>query len=125
MRPPERQSRPTDNRAASESFGGDTASIPRRWRPILEVEIESRHCARLRGRGARALVVELKGRPPVWSSIARAFTVSEVTARDVIALAELHGYDVVVNGPRGVGLRSAERAETVQRVAQFDPGGLW
>lgn len=72
-------------------------------RRLLEVEAENRYCHRLRGPDVRALAMRVNaGKVPVWSSIAKAYTVSEQTAANVIALAEHRGYDVVVTGPRAV-----------------------
>lgn len=99
--PPGRERRPAGIRAADVSASDLDAPTVRRRR-VLEVEVESRYCARLRGYGSRDLIVELKGRPPLWSPSTRAWTVSERTARDVVALAESRGFDIVVVGPRAV-----------------------
>lgn len=48
------------------------------------------------GYGSRDLIVELRGRPPVYNSRTRAWCVQGSTARDIIAAAEARGYDVVV-----------------------------
>ena len=48
------------------------------------------------GLGARDLITELRRRPPVWATRARAWVVQPHTAKDLIALAEQRGYDIVV-----------------------------
>jgi hypothetical protein len=87
----------------------------------LEVELETRHCAFVRGHGSRALLTQMmNGKPPVWSRSQRAWTVSERTARNVIAAAEHQGFNVVITGPRAV--QSAQ----VSPGEHSDPGGgLW
>lgn len=62
----------------------------------LEVQLVSPSCAYVSGYGARELITELKGRPPVWSSLGRAWVVQPCTARDVIAVAESRRYLVTV-----------------------------
>ena len=64
---------------------------------MLEVELD-RYASLVRGPGARELVVEVAGRPPMWVSLARGYSVSEKTARDVICAAEMRGYDIVMTG---------------------------
>ncbi len=68
-------------------------------RPVIEVEI----CgpgSLVRGYNARALVEEVLGRPPVWIPRLRGWSCQEKTAKNVVALAELRNYDVVITGPR-------------------------
>lgn len=48
------------------------------------------------GYGSRDLIVELRGRPPVYNSHTRAWCVQDSTARDIIAAAEARGFEVVV-----------------------------
>lgn len=62
----------------------------------LKVTIEGKHAAFVRGHGSRELLTELRGRPPVWSSLTRAWNTTEETARDLIAIAERRGYVVDV-----------------------------
>jgi hypothetical protein len=94
-------------------------------RRVLEVEIESRHCARLRGYGSRALIMELKQRPPLWSPLAHAWTVSERTARDVVALAETRGYNIVVVGPRTAEAQRRVAPATPEPTVEPDEAALW
>jgi hypothetical protein len=63
----------------------------------LEVEFFNASCAYIRGYGARELVTERTGRPPVWATLSRAWVCQPATARDVIAIAEMRGYDVLVS----------------------------
>ena len=68
-------------------------------RPVLEVEL----CgfgSLVRGYGARAMVEEVSGRPPVWLPRLRGWSCQEKTARNVVALAESRNYDVVITGRR-------------------------
>lgn len=60
---------------------------------------DSKHCAYVSGYGSRELITDLRGRPPVWSSIVRAWHVTERTARDLVAVAEARGRLVTVTAP--------------------------
>ena len=46
------------------------------------------------GWGSRELLVEMRGRQPTWSSRPRGWAVQPHTARDLVALAEIRGFDV-------------------------------
>lgn len=46
------------------------------------------------GWGSKDLIVELRGRVPAWSSRPRGWAVQPHTARDLVALAEIRGFDV-------------------------------
>lgn len=100
--PPEHdRGRPGEERPQV-SLAGDRTSVPRnadtsrKPRRRLEVIIESKHAAYVRGYGSRELLTELRGRPPVWATITRAWVTTERFARDVIAMAESRGYQVDV-----------------------------
>ena len=56
----------------------------------------SPHCAYIKGHGSRDLLVDLRGRPPVWATRTRAWVTTAATARDVVAMAESRGYVVEV-----------------------------
>lgn len=62
----------------------------------LAVVMVNQNCAYVSGYGSRELITDLRGRPPVWSSIGRAWVITPHTARDIIAIAESRGWDVVV-----------------------------
>lgn len=62
----------------------------------IEVTFENRDCAFVAGYGARELLTEMRGRPPIWSTLTRAWCTTEQTARDLIAIAERRGYEVVL-----------------------------
>lgn len=62
----------------------------------LTVTFESKHCAFVSGWGSRELLTEMRGRPPMWSSLTRAWCTTEQTAKDLIAVAESRGYQVVL-----------------------------
>lgn len=90
----------------------------------LEVVIESKLCAFIKGYGSRELLTELRGRPPVWSTRSRAWVTTAETARDAVAVAESRGWSVVVQArpsePVAVSTTSASPRE------HPDPGrGLW
>ena len=68
-------------------------------RRVLEVELAGMGSL-VRGPGSRDLIVEVTGRAPVWSSIRRGWSLQESTVRDVVAAAELAGFDVVITGRR-------------------------
>lgn len=55
------------------------------------------NCAYVSGYGSRELLTDLKGRPPVWSTLGRAWCVSPATASDFIAVAERRGAVVEVS----------------------------
>ena len=66
-------------------------------RRVLTITFETPSCALVRGYGSRELLTELrKGRPPVWATRDRAWVTQPATARDLIAVAELRGYEIVV-----------------------------
>jgi hypothetical protein len=94
-------------------------------RRVLHVEAESRYSHRLSGGpDVKGLVMTVNGgKLPVWSSIAKAFTVSERTAANVVALAESRNYDIVITGPRAV---AAQRpASPTEVVPVPDESALW
>jgi hypothetical protein len=64
----------------------------------LRVTFENKHCAYVSGYGSRDLLTELRGRPPIWSTLSRAWVTTERTARDLIAVAESRGYEVLLGG---------------------------
>jgi hypothetical protein len=69
-------------------------------RPFLEVEIENKWAALVRGPAAWELCRQAGRRKPPWSRKGCGWCVSEATARRVVELAELHGMGVVVAGAR-------------------------
>lgn len=65
----------------------------------LEVSIDPEGVwAFVKGYGSRDLLTELRGRPPVWSTLTRAWVTQPQTARDLVAVAESRGYAVTVSG---------------------------
>ncbi len=62
----------------------------------IEVEFVTPSAAYVRGYGTREMLTELRGRPPVWSSRGRAWSVQPVTARDLLAIAQSRGIETVV-----------------------------
>lgn len=62
----------------------------------LTVNFVNANMATVAGYGSREMLTELKGRPPVWSSISRGWAVQPRTARDLIAVAESRRYEVVI-----------------------------
>lgn len=48
------------------------------------------------GYGARDLIADLRGRPPMWSSNPRGWVIQPSTIPDLTALAESRGFDVRV-----------------------------
>lgn len=62
----------------------------------LTITFVNPHCAYVSGYGSRAMLTELRGRPPVWATRCRAWVTTEATARDLIAVAEARGYGVVI-----------------------------
>ena len=98
-------------------------------RRVIEVAFESRYCVRVRGDNVRGLIMELtNGKVPCFSSVAKAYTIGERRARDLIALAEARSYDVVITGPRAPAVERRRAAEPPVEppVEVPDPGaGLW
>lgn len=66
-------------------------------RRVLEVELAGMGSL-VRGYGSRELIIDVTGRPPIWSAIRRGWSLQETTARDVVAAAESRGYGVVITG---------------------------
>lgn len=52
--------------------------------------------AEVSGYGSRDLIQEVTGRAPLYSRRSRAWCCQTSTARNVVALAETRGYDVVI-----------------------------
>lgn len=77
----------------------------------IVITFETPSCAYVRGHGSRLLIEELRGRPPVWATISRAWCVQPRTARDLVSLAETRGIDVLV---------AREEALTPVEIAQLD-----
>lgn len=51
-------------------------------------------CDAWRGYGAREILAETAGRPPLWSSLLHAWTIGPWRSPDAVALAEARGYFV-------------------------------
>jgi hypothetical protein len=64
----------------------------------LEVEVESRWRVNVRGPQSWELCRQAGHRKPAWSRASHSWVVSEHTARDVVAMAEAAGLNVVVTG---------------------------
>lgn len=102
MRPRERQGPPAANRGARDVNDTDshrvapTSDTRGRPRRTLTVTFVNNNCATVSGYGSRDLLRELRGnRAPVWSTLSRAWVTVPRTARDLIAVAESRGYDVL------------------------------
>lgn len=54
------------------------------------------NCAYVSGYLTREAITDLRGRPPVWSSMGRAWVTTPRTARDLIAVFERQGRDVAI-----------------------------
>jgi hypothetical protein len=67
-------------------------------RRTLTISFETPSCALVRGYGSRELLTELRGKPPVWATRSRAWVTQPSTAKDLIAVAEMRGYDIVIEG---------------------------
>ena len=63
----------------------------------IKVAFYNRHAAYISGHGTRDLIIELRGRPPVWASRQKAWVTSEKTAKDVLACAEARGWQSQVS----------------------------
>jgi hypothetical protein len=132
--------RPGEERPRA-SLAGDASSIPRRTdtgrpRRRIEVEFVNASCAYVRGYGSREILTDLRGRPPVYARLSRAWCCLPSTARDVIAIAESRNYLVVVSGDQVVGRRGDHHLDPQggdhhdldpdQDERLLDPGrGLW
>jgi hypothetical protein len=65
----------------------------------LTITFETPSCALVRGYGSRELLTELRGgRPLGWATRSRAWVTQPSTAKDLIAVAEMRGYDIVIEG---------------------------
>lgn len=93
--------------------------MPERKRRVLTVVFESEHHVLVSGHGSRELLTRIKGRPPIWSVTSSAWAVNARTARDAVALAEVRGFDVVVE-------HAPAPVPAVSPGEHPDPGqGLW
>lgn len=77
-------------------------AAPRHRRRLTVTFTDSRHCAYVHGHGSRELLTEMRGRSPLWSSLTRAWATTERTARDLIAVAEARGFEVMIEREPGV-----------------------
>ena len=68
-------------------------------RPVIEVELGGVGSL-VRGYRARELCERVTGRAPVYIPRLRGYSCQEKTAKDVVAIAEAQGFDVVVTGKR-------------------------
>ena len=67
----------------------------------VEIRFVSPSCALVNGYGTREMLTELTGRPPVWATVSRGWSVQPNRARDLIAALENHGgYDITVTQER-------------------------
>lgn len=91
-------------------------------RRVLTITFETPSCALVSGYGSRELLTELRnGRPPVWATRARAWVTQPATAKDIIAMAEMRGYDVVVTAscsPDDGEQLGGGRRETTSSIAE-------
>ncbi len=65
-------------------------------RRVLQVEFVNDSCTLIRGPQSRELIMEITRKAPVWAVRDRAWVAQPHTARDVVAVAEMRGYDVVI-----------------------------
>lgn len=69
-------------------------------RPPLRVTYTgNRNHVLVRGHGSWEILHELRGRKPYWSRRERAWTTTERTAADILAVAQKRGWSVIVEGP--------------------------
>ena len=82
--------------------------------------------AEFAGHGSRSLYVELRGRPPVYNTRTRRWTAQLQTARDLVALAESRGWQVVITGAQAIGVAAAANRESPEQFAPApESEGLW
>ncbi len=68
----------------------------------VRIVLVNQNLAVASGWGSRDLLTELRGRAPAWSNRPRGWAIQPTTARDLVALAELRGYDVTItSAPEG------------------------
>lgn len=93
-------------------------------RRVLMISFETPSCALVCGHGSRELLTELRGgRPPVWATRSRAWVTQPATAKDLIAVAETRGYDIVITGEAATEAHEAARLLGVGD--RPDESGLW
>lgn len=82
----------------------------------------NRNTAYVSGNGARGVLLELRGRAPMWSPKHRAFVTTEATAKDALALAEARRWHV-----RALGTPEPPRTVSDEAVTASEPAevGLW
>jgi hypothetical protein len=91
----------------------------------ITVELEGRWRANVRGPQSWELCKQAGRRRPHWSRASRSWVVSEKTARDVVAMAEAAGLNVVITGPRMATAAAQERAFSEEHAASAEEAGLW
>ncbi len=93
----------------------------------VEVELD-RYKSVVRGYATRALIIAVTGNAPCWIPRLSGWSVSEQTARDVIALAETMPYvEIVITGrtDRRTDRRANARAALMAAPAPREVGELW
>jgi hypothetical protein len=89
----------------------------------IVVTFETPSCAYVRGHGSRTMLEELRGRPPVWATISRAWCVQPKTARDLVCLCEARGLEVIITREEALPIEViAALDETAPAIEQ---GRLW
>lgn len=127
---PGKEQRPGgDSEALSNRLAAASSSIPQpidksRQRRRIKVVIEGPHAAFVSGWGSRELLMELRGRAPMYSSTARAWATTERVAGDVIAAAERRGWMVDVESYVAMKVTTPTSRSSGGDLLVED-GGLW
>lgn len=63
---------------------------------VFIVRFVNDNMATISGHASRELLTEMRGRPPIWSTLSRGWVTTPRTARDAVAIAESRRYEIVV-----------------------------
>ncbi|MEP9380825.1 hypothetical protein [Nocardioides sp. KR10-350] len=92
---------------------------------VLYVAFVNASCAFLKGHGSRELLTDLRGRPPVWASLTRAWGCQPSTARDAVAVAQSRGWNVEIVSEEHLLRMAGVEVEDVKRLHAESKGRLW
>lgn len=92
---------------------------------VLYVAFVNRNCAYLRGHGARELLTDLRGRPPVYGTKVRAWHCQPSTAYDAIALAESRRWTVEIVSESDLLRMAGHEADEIRQAHAHARGELF
>lgn len=91
----------------------------------LYVAFVTQACAYLRGYGARELLTDLRGRPPIYGTRVRAWHCQPSTAHDAMALAQSRGWNVEIVSETDLLRMAGREVDEIRAEHAASKGRLW